>query len=832
MPNLAAARRHLPVLLLLILVPLVFFWQMTVGGQEPFAPDTQAVSPLKAWQQETRAELGETPLWCPMIFSGMPSYGSFFPGQTSTLHLPYQLRNWLFGNDRGARYVVSLILGALALYGWLLLRRHHPLSALGGALVFVMTPYFLGLVAAGHETKLHALCLAPLVFLAIEVMLRYRTLAAAALLAIAVAFQFLENHPQISYYTLLLGGIYAGLTLLLDRPARWRGRGLWAGLGLGLLGLLIAGALVMEPYGAVLEYMPHSIRGGGGALAEGGQGGAGWDYATAWSYPPSEVIAFVFPSWFGLEGATYWGDLPFTQSTHYFGVSALLMALLALALTSERRKWIWVLLWGIVLLIGFGRNLPLLFWPAYKLLPMFDRFRVPSMIYALMPLFVAALAAAGLDALRRGGDWVLPRRSARGPRSVAQPADSSGTAPSPRWGRGLLQRWSIVTAALAALLLLWLVAGGSVTAQLQEAGTFVRGGEAERYGAQLGWLTGQRAALLRESVTWGLLLLAVAAAVIEARRRRMLPGVWAVAILVTILVVDLWAIDRKFYHPVPRARTEAILSEDAVVRALQEARDASTEPGRIAPLTASEFASNRYAAFGFESVGGYQPAKLRAYDDLIRSGAIYSLPVLSMLNARYLITDRSLPGEFPQLARLAAPGGGELFLYRNPSALPRAWFVRQTAVLADAAAVLAQLTMPDFRPDRVAYVTASAAADIPATHAAGEVVSLTRNAHQIDLRVRVAGPQAGLLVLSEIAYPPGWVATIDGEPAAIHTVNHLLRAVAVPAGEHRVLLAAVSPGLEQGRVVSRVAAGLLLLLLLISGGVARRRARRTSREGT
>ncbi|MBD3237964.1 MAG: YfhO family protein [Candidatus Eisenbacteria bacterium] len=843
MSSFAGAGLRRPLWILLLLIPLVFFWQMIIGGQEPLAPDTQAVRPLSVWVQETRAELGETPLWCPAIFSGMPSYGSFIHTPSS----PLDLTRWLrkpFQDARGARYYISLILAGLGLYGWLRLRRRHPVSALGGALVFVMTPYILGLVAAGHSTKLHALCLAPLVFLAIEVLLQKRTLAAAALLAAAVALQLWNNHPQISYYTLLIGGLYGLSTVLLDRPPRWRGRGAWAGLGLAAAGLLIAAGLVLEPYGAVLEYVPYSIR-GGGALAGDGGGGAGWDYATAWSYPPSETLAFLFPSWFGLEGATYWGELPFTQSTHYFGVTALLLAILGLALTVGRRKWIWVALGAAVLVIGFGRHFPLLYWPAYELLPMFDRFRVPSMIYALLPLLVAALAAAGLDAVLRGGPWLLPRRTAaaqakgrRAPRhkggdksakvqqtKTAVPAGATHAAPD--WGRRLLGRWTIVTAILGVLLLFWLVAGSALTAQLEQSGTFVRAGEAERYGAQLSWLTAQRAALLRDSVAWGLLLLALSAGLVEARRRRLLPGVWTAALLVAVLLVDLWAIDRQFYHPVPRSRTEAVLAEDAIVRALREIDRERDALGRIAPLTANEFGSNRYAAFGIESVGGYQPAKLRIYDDLIRSGAIYSLLVLSMLNARYLLTDRALPQEFPQLARAATPGGGELRLYENPAALPRAWFAREIAILPDEATVLAQMTLPEFEPARVAYLSAPTAVTLPDSISPGEVRALRHGPHEIDLDVRVRGPHAGLLVLSEINYPPGWRATVDGEPTQVRVVDYLLRGLPVPPGEHRVRLAAVSPGLQLGRWASRAAAGALLLLLLL-GALGKRRSGRRS----
>ena len=254
---------------ILVLVPLFFFWQMIVEGQEPLAPDTQAVKPLGKWALETEADLGEMPLWCDGIFSGMPSHGSFIYTPSSPLDLLRDLR-LLFRDNRGIRYFLSLLVGAFSLYLLLILRRKAPICALGGALIYTMTPYFLGLIAAGHSTKLHALMLLPAVWLALELLLSKRSLFAAGLLAATVALQLWTNHPQIAYYTLFLGALYAIGVLIFDRAESWRGRGLWIGLVLGVLALALALGLIMDPYASVLEYTPHSIRGGTGELASGG----------------------------------------------------------------------------------------------------------------------------------------------------------------------------------------------------------------------------------------------------------------------------------------------------------------------------------------------------------------------------------------------------------------------------------------------------------------------------------------------------------------------------------------------------------------------------------
>jgi len=818
---------HAIAVAILLILPLVFFWDMIGGGEEPLAPDTQAWRPLGVWRDQAQATLGELPLWCPAIFSGMPAQGSFIVTPSAPLDLMRWLREAL-GNRMGVTFYLHLVVGSLALYLWLVRRGRSPLAAMGGTLIFTLTPYMLGLIAAGHNTKIRALYMAPLVFLALETLLSRRTLAAAVFLGLALAYQLWCNHPQITYYTVLLAGLYFIGVLLVERPAAWRGRGLAWGLAAGLLALVLAGTLVLEPYASVLEYSPHSIRGATSALSETADaaGGAGWDYATAWSYPLGELVCFVFPAWFGLEGQTYWGSLTFTQSTHYIGVLTLLLALLGAALAQGRRRWLLLALSAVILLIGFGRNLPVLYRPMYWLLPMFKSFRVPSMIYALLPLPAALLAARGLDAVLQEDAWGrAPAAGRKGERRGA-PA---------RPARGLLARWGIVTLILSGLLVLWLAGGSAIVEGLRRSGAFVRAEEVAGLSPQqIEQLRGVPAAelraggagiivdrmgMLRASVTTGLLLLTLGALAIEARRRRWLPASAAVACLCGLLVADLWMIDRKFYVLQPVSRSETLLQADELIRFLQQ----QSPPFRVAPMrrsgaiAAHEFGSNRYAAFGLETVGGYQAAKLQIYDDLIRSGAIDRLPVLSMLNAAFLISDQELDAErFPLATRARVLGGQQLYVHHNPHGGRRAWFAGQVQVLPDGRAVLEKLQQPDFDPAAVALVEAGDAGGLPAGFSAGEVLDLALDPRWIEARVRVSGPQPGLLVLSEVFYAPGWQLMIDDRAEVVHRVNHVLRAAVVPAGEHRVRLEAVSKALEAGRWVSRLASLSALGLLALA----------------
>jgi len=86
-------------------------------------------------------------------------------------------------------------------------------------------------------------------------------------------------------------------------------------------------------------------------------------------------------------------------------------------------------------------------------------------------------------------------------------------------------------------------------------------------------------------------------------------------------------------------------------------------------------------------------------------------------------------------------------------------------------------------------------------------------------------------VLSEIDYPPGWRATIDGRLVAIERVNHVLRGLWVPPGDHDVRMVAVSPALAAGVTASRVSAALVLALFAWSWIAGRRRRARGGGSG-
>ncbi|MCC7143059.1 MAG: hypothetical protein IT349_13235 [Candidatus Eisenbacteria bacterium] len=769
-------------ILILILAPLLFYSAMVIQGWEPRSADTQSVRPFGAWGTELETKLGEIPSWYPYVMSGMPSYGSFIYTPRSPLN-PLTALTAPFAQNRGARYLIFFALAGIG--GGLFLRRLGAswVAATAGGLFYSMTPYLPGVVDAGHATKLEALAMIPLFFLGIELLIERPNALRSAFLALVGAMLAWAHHPQIAFYGAFLGALYALGRLLLERRTELTGAAWLRLAAFTSLAVVVAGLLVTEPYLGVREYASHSIR-GGTSEASGGGAGVGWDYATNWSFHPLEMVSFLFPGWFGMAGQTYWGLMPFTQSTHYFGLVGLALALIGWAAAPRSRRLIFGALFLIVLLIGFGRHLPILFGPMYAAVPLFNKFRVPSMIYSMLPLCLAPLVALGIDSAVRGLGATETRKGGR---------STSGSAAA--W----LPR---VTVGLAALSLLWLGIAAGLSGSLTQGNTMIRAEEADRYpAAVLGELRSERFGILRTSVFSGLLLLTLLAGALELGRRRVLSGARLGLVLALLCTADLLWAGRNFYHPEPK--TPATQSFPA-----QGAADyLSSKPGpfRVLPL-GSLFGSNGFGMYGVESIGGYQPAKLRIYQDLIESNLLNQPPVLRMLGVRYAVS--------PQQLRQAIPAeySGDGFVYDIGEPLPWVWSVdRIERVTGGWQTMSRRFLEPGFEPEVVALLYADGPAPSATSFAAARISGLTRGPEELAFHVESEG--TAFVVMSEIFYAPGWRAVVDERPSPIYRVNHVLRGIEVPAGTHRVVLHSVSRGRALGETLSRIGGGILLVLL-------------------
>ncbi len=817
----AARPRRLPdlvlVALFLVLALAVLYPGPLLKGQVFRSSDAQNADAFAAVGDAALRE-GDYPLWNPYLFCGMPTFGSLaytrflyppsvvFNFLQQTLHFPPL--TWLLAH---------LLCGGLGM-AYLLSRWRLPTAALVlGALIWILAPKVVAWSVHGHGSKLGAAMYAPWIFAWAWNVLAGRGPRAVAVCAVLLGLQILRGHPQITYYTLLMlgwlvlwhlfwpAGLVAGSA---SAAVRWRRA---AAVAVSLAVAFLLGAALLVP---VHGYSGLSIRGDAAA-----GGGVGYDYATAWSLAPAELGTLVMPAAAGFGKATYLGKMPFNDYPNYLGW--LVLGLAVLSWWSGRRRLVVTI--GVMSLlavvVAFGRHAPLLYDLAYRFLPYFNKFRVPSMV--LIVLVFSAALLAGL------GAGVLTGDRPYGPR-----------------GRRLLPG---LVLGLGGLLLVLGGAGlahGPYLEQLQQLAVSA-GKNPQPVLLEMAW-TLHKADLVRI----GLILLAAGGAVAYAvrnvsfRRRGLL---W---VLVVLAAIDLISVDRRIVHP-ERSLSDIVPDRAGGARLVTAARLLQTyRPAqaadrgryreladlvghdRIWPLGPLDGRNDLMPA-GIRSLDGYHPAKLAAYETVRQRLRFNNTPrpagrIAAWLAGRIVSFGGELGAEdLRYLQELGVDLAPEPLLcngrpyYRNLAALPRARLVTEYQLssalpggddlgqfldaLQAGQLSFAHQVILDREPDPV---PAAGAGALPPPEFVVDGLD--------EVVLRTGAPVPALLLLADMA-APGWQVEIDGRPGDLLRADLILRAVALPAGDHEVRFFYRDPSVRRGLGLALLGLVVVLVLFFLPG---------------
>lgn len=765
-----------------ILCILIFVFRgYIIDGKTDASPDTiSQAAPFNKFSSTVTTEYNEKPLWIPHIFSGMPFQASGTIHDQYTFEtlmraiLPTGLFNALYG-----RITLHLLLGGVSMF---LLARALSLSRLAGlvaALIFLFNAHVMG---TDHVNRIACFMHIPLVFFAAYRLFETRQWIYMILLGGAFGSQLGSFHPQIAHYTGMMVGLYFVYTIINDlrdgkglQPVLMN-TGMFAG-ALALAGMMAA--ILILPMQEYAEYSARNLAVGGSAVNV--------PFATSWSFPPMEILTFIIPSFAGFGGQTYWGAMPFTDYPNYLGVVSVLLAGLGFAYNRNRLTIFLVILTVAALLVSFGRHLPPVSYLMLNFMPYFAKFRVPVMILILLQFAVALLAAYGVQAL-------------------VDPVKSRITA--------LLKPLTLAAAGLFALVFLLTLAESS----FQSAMTGLYQQADSTHGARQGLVANTnlhaqinalRFDMLMNDLWILVVVFAVAVGLIYLFLSQKIGIVLFSTGLVLLVLIDLLRtsdrlVDPQYEKGIPSAYYQK-KAGDPVIKALQQ----DNSLFRIFPI--DEFTTNEYTYFGFSSIGGYHAAKLGIYQEMIDHVGFGSFAVLNMLNTKYLVSKQPLTGALLRPIIESEDG----YLYQNVTALPRAYMVDSLKVITDKQAIFEELKSPLFNPAKYAILEKDIGTTLgPVDSASVQITNYTP--HRIDIMVDT--PASGLLVLSEVYYPAGWEAIIDGEPAEILKTNYILRSLVVPAGRHDITLTFQPSTFTIGNTLSRVSSMLILVVLIGAGG--------------
>ena len=271
------------------------------------------------------------------------------------------------------------------------------------------------------------------------------------------------------------------------------------------------------------------------------------------------------------------------------------------------------------------------------------------------------------------------------------------------------------------------------------------------------------------------------------------------AVLAVLVLFDMWPVDKRYFNDSffvsPKKKTESFKMYPYEQAILQD-----KDPNfRVLNLTTNTYNDARTSHY-LKSLGGYNAAKLRRYQDLIDEHlSKYHMPVIDMLNAKYFI----LPSD-----------DGQPEVQYNPGAMGNAWWVGELKAVDNATQESDALMQVDL--SKVAVLDKSFGKYVEDFNPgiAGDAVVTLESCTPKDLEYRTFSSKPGTVVFSEIYYPYGWKASIDGQSVEHYRVDYLLRAVNVPAGEHRIHFTFDPDSIRKGETVAAVCLIIMYLLTL------------------
>jgi hypothetical protein len=754
----------------LLLLLMLFFAKILFTDRIIRAPDiiNEAYWWMKGYNDKSLAELFSFDLkasWDMLTNSGSTNEGGMSSMQF-LLHLPLILHFFPAPSSVAWFIVLHLFFGAAGVYYYCRLIGTSRIAAFFAAIIFALATENASLINAGHVMKIATISYAPWAFFCLEKgFLRTRVfwfLATACVLAL----QFFNTHWQIAYYTCLAVAAYgiirsAGIIVCERGEQRFSVPRL-LGYNVVLLAFFLTTVSIsLLPLANWSEGTNRGVQSG----ANEGKGGLERDEAMSWSLPPEEAAAFVIPGLFGFSrqeagpnpaniASYYWGRMVFTQTASYMGLLPWLLVPLPLLFRRDKYSWLAVIGLAGGILFSMGK-----YTPFYNLLfdyfPGINRFRVPKMIMFIPVIALGVLSARGLDLL--------------------MDTNTRATKVFQRYLAG-------ITALPIVLLLLQAALSRGREVWLRVFHELLAAPTRYEQGA---YLVAQRwgNAVLETGIAATLAAVLAAVIVFNPRMKRftlLLP-----VMLVMIYLADVWRVNDKFIFTVALPEKSLAAKTPAMEFIMRDSKRY-----RTLPLDGSD--PMLYASSGIPVMFTSNPVQQQRWQ-LFLDNFVLNSAMPDLLNVKYyLYAEGQYTREKGQLGEkfqpvFRSPDGGQLVL-ENRSVLPKAWLVPAVQVVSDPAARLAVLQDPAFDPRTVALVE-SAPPLVMATPSR-DVASPQQEAavpiYENERIVATAAASANALLVLGEKYYKGWRATIDGNPAEIVPVNHILRGVYLTPGPHTV----------------------------------------------
>lgn len=830
------------------IISIAFFYPDNFEGNELRQQDMlQGMAngqEIKQYEEAT----GEQSRWTNALFSGMPTF-QISPSYPSNALFSWITKVYGLGLPSPSNLLFMMMVGFMILMLAMKVKWEYGLI---GAIAWGFSTYFIIIIGAGHIWKFVTLAYIPPTIAGIVLAYRGRYLSGAAMASIFAMMQLNANHIQMSYYFIFV--IVALVIAYLVKSIKDRKVKQW---GVATASLAVAAVLAI---GANLPSLYHTSKYAKETQREQSEidnndpataDRMKRDYITQYSYGRSETLSLFIPDVKGgasvrpeagslrsmslaeLDGALKYSDDPFVDlylnySTQYFGepeltngpvyVGVIIFALFIVGCIVVRGpvKWGLLIVLAITILLSWGRNCQWFTDLFIDYVPMYSKFRTVESILVVAEFIIPVLAIIGLYRLYSGTTTPLP---------VADKASQPAKFLKSKGDKALAVGFGIVgiICLLGVLNPGMFGAGYNEESEIRNSQYIAQQLTAQGYDQEIvqqasidnpkirNAVEELHLSLVRNDCLRSLIFLVLGMGAVgiwrfnllKNKRSSTIASVGAIGVLV---LIDLYGVNKRylshdcFFVPDLSSSIEAISPTPVDTEILKD-RDPNY---RVADF--DRFGDAKPSYF-HKTIGGYHAAKLGRYNDLINSGAITTEPVLNMLNARYIVA------------------GGQI--YENDAALGNAWFVDSISYVDNANAEIAALgtLMPEV--EAVADKTMEGILGQAAPGDSTDVITLTSYAPN-RLTYKTNTTTSRVAVFSEVYFPWGWEATIDGKPAEIARVNYVLRAMVIPSGSHEIAMTFDPQSVHT--TVSVATVSVIVIYLLVVAAIAYSLTRRKEDE--
>lgn len=806
---------------LFALISFAYFVPASLDGRILFQHDASAGRGMGHEQQTYFERTGERTRWTNSVFGGMPTYQTA-PSYKSTDALSKVMDAYHLWLPENVWYVFAYLLGF-----YILLRAfdfRQELAVLG-SIIWAFSSYFFIIIAAGHIWKVMALAYLPPMIAGLVLAYRGKYLWGFILTALFTAFEVKANHVQMTYYYLfvVLFMVIAYLVQAIkNKQLLHFGKATAVCAAAACLGICMNLSNLYHTW----EYSKESMRGKSELVkantANQTNSGLERDYITQWSYGIGETWTLLIPNAKG--GASvplsqnetamkkadpnfiqiyqqigqYWGEQPGTSGPVYVGAFVLMLFILALFIVKGPMKWALLAATVLSVLLSWGKNfMPLTnFFIDY--MPMYAKFRTVASILVIAEFTIPLLAMLGLKKI------------------LDTPSILNKQIKYVYISFGLTAGFCLLFALMPSVFF-----SNFVSAQELEA---MKSIPAEYQGQLIANLREMRQAIFTDDCWRSFFIIVIGTFLLLLYRANKLKKSAFVGLVIVLCLVDMWQVNKRYLNDGMFVEKSVRDNPIEMTPTDQQILQTKELDYRVLNLATSTFNENETSYF-HKSIGGYHPAKLRRYQEMIETyispemeklmksiveaqGDMTKLngdsisPVLNMLNTKFFI----MPLQ-----------GGQTVPLKNPYAFGNAWFVDRVTYVNNANEELEMVGKLNLRAEAVAdkkfrdVLGSSCEQD---HHA--QVTMKTYEPNQLTYEVESA--KGGVLVFSENYYPE-WTATVDGKEVPVGRVNYILRAIQVQPGKHQVVLSFFPKSVDRTETVAYIAFALLVICILLGIGL-------------